>query len=116
VLAVRRSEELPIKRSRSLPAAGERIGARHLVRVTTLGAVDPGLARGLTYHPCRRDTVLLHLCLPGDRRACHLPGVVRACNSRGGIDMSHLPGATEVPRRVRLSLKRATGRGSPPHQ
>jgi hypothetical protein len=36
VLALRRSEKMPIRRNRSLPAAGERIETRRPARVTTL--------------------------------------------------------------------------------
>jgi hypothetical protein len=87
---------------------------RPLVRVTTLGAVDPGRACWPTGHPCPRGIAPVHLCLLGNRRACHLPGVVRACSSRGGTGTTHLPGATAVPCRGSLSLKRATGQVSRP--
>jgi hypothetical protein len=106
VLALRRSEETPITGSRNLPAAGERNRARWLVRVTTLGAVDPGREWGRsTDHPCHRGTVPVHHCLPGDRRAYRLPGVAKACSSRDGVDTTHLPGATAVPCQGNLSLK-----------
>ncbi len=110
--AVRRSEKMPIRRNQSLPAAEEKIGTHWPARVTTLGAVDPGRAWRPTDHLCRRGTVRMHPCLPGDRRACHLPGVVRVCSSQGGTGMTHLRGATAAPCRGSLSLRQANGRGT----
>ncbi len=72
---------MPIRRFRSLLAAGKRILTRRPVRVTTLEAAAPGRAWRLIGHPCRRGTVQVHLCLSGDHRACHFQGVVRACSS-----------------------------------
>jgi hypothetical protein len=73
VPVVRRSAETSIRRIRSLLAAGKRIPTRQPARVTTLEAAALGRAWRLTGHPCRRGTVQVHPCLPGDRRACHFP-------------------------------------------
>jgi hypothetical protein len=107
---------MPIRRTGSLLAAGEKIEICWPARVTTLGAAGLGRAWRPTDHPGRRGIVQLHLCLPGDHRAYRFPGVVRACNSQGETGMTHLREATAGPCRGSLSLRQATGRGSPPHR
>ncbi len=103
--------------SRNLPAVRERNGACRLVRVTTLGAVDPGRVQGRpTDRLCLRGTVPVHHCLPGDSRAYRLPGVARVCSSRDGVGTTRLLEVTAVPYRGSHSLKQAAGRGSPPHR
>jgi hypothetical protein len=52
--------------------------------------------------------------LPEDYRACHFPGVVRACSSPGEIATTHLREAMAEP--CQCSLRHATGRVSPPHR
>ncbi len=112
-----RSEKAPITRSRNLPAASERNGACQLVRVTTLGAVDPGrVQRRLTDRPCLRGTVPVHHYLPGDHRVYRLPGMARACSSRDRVSTICLQEVMVVPCRGSHSLKRAAGRHSPPHR
>jgi hypothetical protein len=107
---------MPIRRNRSLLAAGEKIKTHRPEWVTTLEAAGLGRAWRLTGHPCRRGTVQVHLCLPGDCRAYRFPGVVRACNSQGRTGMTQLREATAGQCRGGLSLRRATGLGSPPHR
>ncbi len=82
VPVVRRSEKMPIRRNRSLLAAGEKIEIRWPAWVTTLGAASLGRAWRPTDHPGRRGIVQVHLCLPGDHRAYRFPGVVRAQQPR----------------------------------
>ncbi len=113
---VRRSAGMPIRRIRSLLAAGKRILTRRPAQVTTLEAAAPGRAWQLTGHPCRQGTVQVHLCLLGDQWACHFPGVVRACSSPGEIGTTRLQEASAGPCRGSLNLRQATGRGSPPHR
>jgi hypothetical protein len=60
---------MPIRRNRSLLAAGEKIEICRPAPVTTLGAVGLGRAWRQTDHPGSRGIVQLHLCLPGDHRA-----------------------------------------------
>ncbi len=117
MLGARRSKKALIMRSRNLPAARERNGACRLVRVTTLGAVDPGrVQRRPTDRPCPRGTVPVHNYLPRDRRAYRLPGMARACSSRDGVGTICLPEVMAVPCPGSHSLKRAAGRDSPPHR
>ncbi len=112
--AVRRSAETSIRRIWSLLDAGEWTPTRRSTRVTILEAAALGRAWQLTGHPCRRGTVQVHLCLPGDYRAYRFPGVVRACSNLGEIATIRLREATAEP--CRGSLRPATGRGSPPHR
>jgi hypothetical protein len=86
------------------------------VQVTTLGAAGLGRAWRPTDHPRCRGIVQVHLCLPGDHLAYRFPVVVRACNSQGETGMTHLREATAGPCRGSLSLRQATGQGSPPHR
>jgi hypothetical protein len=81
---------MPIRRSRSLAAAGEKIETRRPAWVTTLEAAGLGRAWRPKDHPCRRGIVQVRLCLPWDRRAYRFPGMVRACNSQGETGMTHL--------------------------
>jgi hypothetical protein len=74
----------------------------------------PWAAWRLTGHPCRRGTVQVHPCLPGDHRACHFPDAARACSSPAQIATIRLREATAEPRQG--SLGQATGRGSLPHR
>jgi hypothetical protein len=114
-LAARRSEQVSTTGGWSLPDTRERNGVRWLVRVNTIGSVDPGrVQRRPTDRPCLRGIVPVHHCLPGDVRACRLPGVARACNSRGGTSTTPLQGVTAKPYRGSPSLKPATGQDSPP--
>jgi hypothetical protein len=66
--------------------------------------------------PCSRGTVPVRHCLPGDHRACHLPGVARACKSRDGTDMTRLLGVPAEPHRGNRSLRGAVGLDSPLHR
>ncbi len=110
---VRRSAETLIRRIRSLLVAGKRTLIRRPTRVTTLEAAGLGRAWRLTGHPCRRGTLQVHPCLPGDHQACRFPGVARACSSPGGIGTTRLREATVGPCRGSLRQARA-GQPAPP--
>ncbi len=73
MLVARRPEQVLTTGGRSLPVTRERNVVRRLVRVTTLGAVDPGwVRRWPTDRPCRRGTVPVRDCL--------------TCKSQGGTN------------------------------
>ncbi len=58
------------RRIGGLPDAGERTRTHRSARDISLGADDPGRTPQRTDHLCRRGTVRVHHCLPGEEKAC----------------------------------------------
>ncbi len=112
--AVRVLAEASIRRIESLPGAGRKIPTHRPTRDITLEADALGGTQRRIDHPCRRGTVQVCHCHPGDRRSYRFPGEAKACSSPGGIATTLLREATADP--CRGDLRRITGRGKLLHQ
>jgi hypothetical protein len=114
VPAVRTSAVASIRTIESLPGAGRKIPTHRLTRDTSLGADTVGRTPRRTDHLCRRGTVQVHHCRPGDHRLCRLPGGARVYSSPGETAAILPREATADP--CRDDLRQTTGRGRRLHQ